>query len=209
MTLEAWALFCLTEFMLCLNPGPSTLLVVSLGMTRGQLAGIAATTGVLAANAMYFAVSATGLAVALGQSPQIFVAIRWLGAAFLVWTGLRMIARASARPEAESTPPDAARGGRAFWQGFAAQGANPNLLVYFTAILPQFVDARSPFGSQVAVLAASSFAIEFAVLSAYSALSHRAGQRAAPGFRRGIARIGGALLIAAGAGLAMLGRAAS
>ena len=209
MTLEAWALFCATEFMLCLNPGPSTLLVISLGMTRGQLAGIAATSGVLAANALYFGLSATGLAVALAQAPQLFVAIRWLGAAFLIWTGTRMIARSFAKPEAEGAPSASAPRGRAFWQGFVAQGANPNLLVYFTAILPQFVDARAPLAGQVAVLASSSFAIEFAVLSAYSALSHRAGRRAAPSFQRGISRIGGALLVAAGAGLAALGRNAS
>jgi homoserine/homoserine lactone efflux protein len=209
MTLEAWALFCLTEFTLCLNPGPSTLLVISLGMTRGQLAGIAATAGVLAANAVYFGLSATGLAVALAQSPQLFVAIRWLGAAFLFWTGARMIARSFAKRAPEAAPTAPARRGRSFWQGFVAQGANPNLLVYFTAILPQFVDARAPLAGQVAVLAASSFAIEFAVLSAYAALSHRAGRRKAPGFQRWATRIGGGLLIAAGAGLAALGRSAS
>jgi len=209
MTFEAWALFCLTEFTLCLNPGPSTLLVISLGMTRGPLAGIAATTGVLAANTIYFGLSATGLALALGQSSQLFVAIRWLGAAFLIWTGVRMIARSRASADAEGAPLGPAPRGRAFWQGFVAQAANPNLLFYFTAILPQFVDARAPLAGQVAVLALSSFAIEFAVLSAYSGLSHRAGRRVAPGLRRWIPRIGGALLIAAGAGLAALGRDAS
>ena len=56
------------------------------------------------------------------------------------------------------------------------------------------------------MLAVSSFAIEFAVLSAYAALSQSAGRRAAPRFQRGIPRIGGALLIAAGAGLAALRR---
>lgn len=62
---------------------------------------------------------------------------------------------------------------------------------------------------QVAVLAVSSFAIEFAVLSAYSALSHRAGKRAAASFQRWITRTGGALLIAAGAGLAAMRRGPS
>jgi threonine/homoserine/homoserine lactone efflux protein len=176
---------------------------------RGQLAGIAATTGVLAANAMYFALSATGLAVALGQSSQLFMAIRWLGGAYLIWTGARMLARSFQSRDETSATTAPARGGRAFWQGFVAQAANPNLLVFFTAILPQFVDARAPLAGQVAVLAASSFAIEFAALSAYAALSHRAGRRAAPSFQRGITRIGGAFLIAAGAGLAALGRDAS
>ena len=61
MTLEAWALFCLTETLLCLNPGPSTLLVLSVALTRGQVAGLFASIGVLAANAVYFTLSASGL----------------------------------------------------------------------------------------------------------------------------------------------------
>ncbi len=79
MTFEAWALFCLTETLLCLNPGPS--------------------------------------------------------------------AGSPAR-------------GRAFRQGLVTQAANPNLLVYFTAILPEFFDPRATLAPQVALLAASSFAIE-------------------------------------------------
>jgi homoserine/homoserine lactone efflux protein len=206
VTLEAWALFCLVEFLLCLKPGPSCMVVISLGLTRGHSAGVLATTGVLAANAIYFALSATGLAAALSLPAQVFVAIKWLGAGYLVWVGARMLTR-SFRPSeaAPSTPAPAARG-RAFWQGFVAQGANPSLLVYFSAILPQFIDAAQPLASQVAVLALSSFAIEFAVLSAYSALSHRAGQRTGPRFQRVVDRLGGGMLIAAGAGLARIER---
>jgi len=96
--------------------------------------------------------------------------------------------------------------GHSFWQGFATQAANPNLLVYFTAILPQFVDPSGPLGTQIAILAVSSFAIELAVLSGYSALSQRAGRFAAPHSRLLLERFAGALLIAAGAGLAAIGR---
>jgi threonine/homoserine/homoserine lactone efflux protein len=86
------------------------------------------------------------------------------------------------------------------------QGANPGLLVYFTAILPQFVDASAPIAPQVAILAASSLVIELGVLSAYTALAHRAGRAAAPRFRTLLERAAGVLLIAAGAGLAAIGR---
>ena len=206
MTLETWALFCLVEFLLCLKPGPSCMVVISLGLTRGQAAGVLATTGVLAANAIYFAVSATGVAAALSLPAQVFVAIKWLGAAYLVWVGARMIARSFWRGDAAASPPSAAAPGRAFWQGFVSQGANPTLIVYFTAILPQFIDTAAPLAWQVAVLALSSFSIEFAVLSAYSALSHRAGQRTGPRFHRIVDRLGGSLLIAAGAGLARIER---
>jgi homoserine/homoserine lactone efflux protein len=116
-----------------------------------------------------------------------------------------MIVRSFAvQPQGPSASPASER---SFWQGFVTQGANPNLLVYFTAILPQFVDPNAPLGAQVAILAVSSFAIEFAVLSAYCLLSHRAGRRAGSRFRLVVERLGGGLLIGAGAGLASIGRA--
>ncbi len=207
MTLEAWALFCLTETLLCLNPGPATLLVLSVALTRGQVAGLFASIGVLAANAAYFTLSASGLVAVHAFSEQAFRVIKWAGAAYLIWLGARMILR-SLRTQPDAAPErPAVRASRSFWQGFATQAANPNLLVYFAAILPQFVDSRQPLPGQVAILAGSSFVIELAVLSIYAALASRAGQRAAPRFRRIAERCAGGLLIAAGAGLAALRRA--
>ena len=203
MTLQAWALFCLTETLLCLQPGPAVLLVVSLALTRGAGHGLAASLGVLAANTVYFAVSATGLAALLRLSPQVYLAIQWLGAAYLIWTGARMLLRA--RPRDGAAAHTGARG-RSFWQGFATQAANPSLLVYFTAILPQFVDPAAPIAGQVAILAASSIAIELAVVSGYAARSQRAGRLVAPDSRVLLERFAGVLLIAAGAGLAAIGR---
>jgi threonine/homoserine/homoserine lactone efflux protein len=206
LSFEAWALFCLTETLLCLNPGPAVLVVVSLALTRGKADGLAASAGVLVANALYFAVSATGLAALLELSSGSFAAVRWLGAAYLVWLGARLLWRSlRGAPRAEA-PAGPAAPGRAFWQGFVAQGANPTLLVYFTAILPQFVNAQAPLAPQIAILAASSLVIEFAVLCGYTALSQRASRVRAPRLRHLFERCAGGLLIAAGAGLAALAR---
>ncbi len=205
MTIEAWALFCLTETVLCLNPGPSSLVVVSQALTRGRSAGVRATTGVLAANAIYFALSASGLVALHALSAEAFSIIKWGGAGYLVWLGVTTILR-SFRSSVSTEPLESRRAGRPFWRGFVTQGANPNLLVYFTAILPQFIDANHPIAPQVALLACSSFVIEFSVLSAYSGLSGRAGQAAAPRFRAYLERLGGGLLIGAAAGLARIER---
>ncbi len=206
MTAEAWALFCLTETLLCLNPGPSTLLVISLALTRGQTAGILATFGVLVANAFYFALSASGLVAVHSLSAEAFLVLQWIGAAYLIWLGVRMVLRSFRTPSYDANAPLASSARRSFAQGFVTQIANPNLLVYFTAILPQFVDPAHPLMGQIAILAGSSFVIEFAVLSGYAALASRAGQRVAPRFRLIAERVGGALLVAAGAGLATLSR---
>jgi homoserine/homoserine lactone efflux protein len=206
VTVEAWALFCLTETLLCLNPGPTALLVTSLALTRGQGAGIRATVGVLAANAVYFALSASGLVAIHALSAEVFFVIKWAGAAYLIWLGGRMIVRSFRARQIGSLGSRAASPRSAYWQGFVAQGANPDLLVYFSAILPQFVDPAQPLPAQIAILAGSSFVIEFTVLSLYSALAFRAGRRATPRITVAAERIGGGLLVAAGAGLASLRR---
>jgi len=205
MTVEAWALFCLTETFLCLHPGPSTLVVISQSLVRGPAAGVRATTGVLAANAIYFAISASGLVALHALSAGVFSIIKWCGAAYLAWLGISIIVR-SFEQAASPDRADPESRGSPFLRGFVTQGANPNLLVYFTAILPQFIDLDHAVGPQVALLACSSFLIEFSVLSAYAALSGRAGGSAAPRFRAVVDRVGGSLLIAAAVGVARLQR---
>lgn len=205
MTVEAWALFCLTEAVLCINPGASTFVVISQSLTRGPSAGLRTASGVLAANAIYFALSASGLVALHAISAEAFGVIRWGGAAYLVWLGGTTLVRSFRASDAD--PGRAARAsGRPFLRGFVTQGANPNLLVYFAAILPQFVNLELPIAPQIALLAASSFVIEFSVLSVYSAAAGRVGEAAAPRYRAVLERVGGGLLIGAAAGLARIER---
>jgi homoserine/homoserine lactone efflux protein len=206
MTIEAWALFCLTETLLCLNPGPSSLLVASVGLTRGRLSGALAGAGVIAANAVYFALSASGLAAVHGLSARAFFAVKWAGAGYLIWVGTRMILRSFRERGPETASLAAGSRRRSFRAGFVVQGANPNLLVYFGAILPQFIDPAGRLAPQLAILALSSFAIEFSVLCGYAALAAKAGRRGGARFRTLLERAGGGMLIAAGAGLAALRR---
>jgi homoserine/homoserine lactone efflux protein len=207
MTIETWLLFCVTETVLCFTPGPAVLLVVSLGLTGGARAGLGASLGILAANAFYFILSATGIGAVLLTSYELFFLIKWIGAAYLVWLGLRMLlSRANAfEPASTATP---RRTLRPFTHGVVTQGANPKALVFFTALLPQFIHPASAVPYQVTILAVSSILIELAVLSVYVAVCHRArGMLHRPGFATSLNRAGGVLLIGAGAGLATMRRA--
>jgi homoserine/homoserine lactone efflux protein len=208
MSVDTWLLFCATDAVLSATPGPAVLLVVSLSLTRGGAAGLRASLGILAANAAYFVLSATGLGAALLASWELFSLIRWLGAAYLVWLGLRMISaalRTQGGFDQLSVPTLQRRRVGAFSQAFIAQAANPKLLLYFTAILPQFIHPAVPIARQVAILGVSSVAIEFVILGIYVLACRAARRVASPGrFATPLQITGGSLLVTAGVRLAAL-----
>jgi homoserine/homoserine lactone efflux protein len=201
---EVWLLFCATETLLCLTPGPAVLLVVSLSLTGHAGAGVRAALGILAANAFYFGLSATGVGALLLTSWQLFFGLKWLGAAYLAWLGLGMLLARSG-PETRGPVPAPARAG--FRHGFLSQAANPKSLLFCTAILPQFIDPAAPLAPQIALLGISSIVLELAVLCAYAQLAARGRRQLSRGAAQvWIGRAGGALLLTAALRLASLRR---
>jgi homoserine/homoserine lactone efflux protein len=201
MTLATWLLFCLTETALCIIPGPAVLLVLSTALRRGFPSATRATAGILAGNTMYFALSATGIAAVIVASHVVFGALKWAGAAYLVWLGLRMLlARGGGHAGAGERP--AGNAERIFVRAFIVQAANPKALVFFIALLPQFINPAASVPWQILVLGISSAAIEFTVLSLYAAVAARVRSMAGAQVSGAVERIGGAALIAVGARLA-------
>ena len=208
MSIETWLLFATTETILCLSPGPAVLLVLSVSLTRGWSPGLQASAGILVANTLYFLLSATSLGAILLASWEAFFLIKWAGAAYLIWLGLTMVVARGTGDIDTATPPTPMRTGRRTWlHGMITQGANPKALVFFTAFLPQFVNPAEPLAPQIAILAATSILIEFGVLASYATLASRVSHFAQrPRFASVFHRVGGAMLIGAGAGLAALKR---
>lgn len=207
MSIEGWLLFVATETILCLSPGPAVLLVLSVSLTKGCPAGLQVSAGVLLANTFYFLLSATSLGAILLASWEIFFLVKWIGAAYLIWLGVKMCLSRGADNHPPALHPNASARFGNFLHGIVAQGANPKALVFFTALLPQFVNPASPLAPQIAILAITSVIIEFGVLAGYAALASRANRVAQrPRFMNVLNRIGGGLLIGAGAGLATLKR---
>lgn len=91
MSIRLLFLFAVTEFLLCLTPGPAVLLVVSQGLKNGFKSSRKGILGILVGNAIYFVLSALGLGALLMSSATLFQAIKWAGAAYLVFIGLRML----------------------------------------------------------------------------------------------------------------------
>lgn len=198
MSIETWLAFCLTEAVLCFTPGPAVLLVVSFSLARGATAGLGAALGVLAANAFYFVLSALGVAAAIVASQQAFLLLKWAGAAYLVVVGLRMLFGSRARADAQQVP----TASRSFVKGFVVQAANPKSLLFFLALVPQFISPEGRVASQVLILGVSSVAIELLALGFFIGLSRQARGMVGVGFAPTLERVGGGLLVAAGARLA-------
>lgn len=211
MSFETWLMFALTEAVMCMIPGPAVLMVVSIGLTRSLAESIRAALGVLAANAFYFLLSATGVGALLAASHEAFMLLRWFGAAYLFWLGARMLlagsrvcaSRQGSVQGAVKQPPRP--GYRTMIQGFVTQAANPKALIFFLSLLPQFVNPAAPLLPQITLLAVTSIGIEFVILSAYATLASHAVQAASQD-RIGsvVERAGGTLLLGAALGLASM-----
>jgi homoserine/homoserine lactone efflux protein len=207
MTWQIWLLFVMTEAVICITPGPAVLYVLSQAIRRGPGKSVWGTWGVLSANTLYFILSATSLGAVIVASYKLFFVVKWLGAAYLVYLGLRsFFAKTSVLALPESSA-DLRSGPRILRDGFFLQAANPKAILFFTAILPQFIDAHHNVAFQILVLGISSILVEFVILFVYGQLAGRALSTArSPRFEKLTNRIAGSLLIGAGVGLASLRR---
>jgi homoserine/homoserine lactone efflux protein len=205
MTFETWLAFAALELVLSLTPGPAVVLVLSQAIAFGTAASVFASLGILAANAVYFALSGAGLGAVLLASETLFGALRWAGVAYLVVTGLRLLRK---RPDDLPLVTGTAETGRAlplFARGFLLQIANPKALVFFTALLPPFLSPRHDLVPQVLLLGATSVVLEFLVLLGYGVAAERSA-RLLPRARvaRLQTRIAGVGLIAAALGVSVV-----
>jgi len=197
-----------TETALCLTPGPAVLFVVSQGLSYGAARSLWANFGILAANALYFVLSALGLGAVLLTSHSVFLLIRWAGAAYLIFLGLRtFLGKGEAFAEFPAPAVNTGLGRRLLLRGVVLQAVNPKSLIFFTALLPQFIDPKGPVGWQVLILGVSSVVVEFFVLCGYGLVAGRAaGLAKEPRYARLTNRLAGACLILAATGVALAGK---
>lgn len=192
MTWTTWWIFVCMETVLCLTPGPAVLFVLSTSLKSGARKSIASNLGILSANAVYFALSATGIGAAL-LSSKLFMAVKWIGAAYLIYLGFRSFFRPG-----EAVPMIEHKHHHLFLNGFSVQISNPKAIIFFAALLPQFLNPHALIVPQILILGATSAAIEFSILLGYGF----AGATITPRYAKWTNRVAGGLLIGAGAGLA-------
>jgi homoserine/homoserine lactone efflux protein len=176
VTFKTWLLFLTMESALSLSPGPAVFYVVAQS-TRGDLRRtLAATAGILSANGIYFILSATSLGAIIAASARFFTIAKWVGAAYLVYLGIRAL-RSAGMSHSVTLQPGAAMDQskrRVYAGALTLQLANPKALLFFLALLPQFIDLKSAVVPQMLILTATSMIPEFFILLGYGWLANRA-----------------------------------
>jgi homoserine/homoserine lactone efflux protein len=199
MTVHTWLTFTVVSVCVSLVPGPAVIAVVSSALRGGFRSSLATNAGVLVGDAAFAAAAAAGLGALLVASHPLFVAVKWLGVAYLAYLGVRALL--DRRTGYAFDAPGRER--RAFRFGLTTQLANPKIILFVGALLPQFVDASHPVAPQFVLLGATFIASDALVFVAYGALAHRARVLLrTPRAARVTSRITGAVMIGAAARLA-------
>jgi threonine/homoserine/homoserine lactone efflux protein len=207
-SLETLLAFTLAGVILVIIPGPSVLFIVGRALAHGRRAALASLAGNTAGASLVVIVVALGFGAIAAQSIAVFTVLKLVGAAYLVYLGVQTI-RKRGDLLARIGEPTSPAGGRMFLQGMIVGATNPKVLVFFAAVLPQFVDtaAGSPT-TQMLVLGLLFAMIAAGLDSAWglAAGSARDWFATSPSRLRWMGGIGGTALIVMGAGLALTGR---
>ena len=137
-------LFVLAGLMLNITPGPDMALVMGRSIGHGRRAGAAAAFGVGAGSLVHIAAAALGLSVVLSTSALAFTIVKWVGVAYLVFVGLKLLLSRPAAPAAFADTPASLSLGQVFMQGFWTNVLNPKVALFFLAFLPQFIAQDTP-----------------------------------------------------------------
>lgn len=206
MTWEIWTAYVIATTILCTIPGPTVLLVVGYALSSGRRSAWWTLPGVTLGNVVAMAGSLTGLGALLAASADAFAVLKWAGAAYLIYLGVRMW-----RADPTIGEIEVGGAGRARWSltahAFAVTALNPKGIVFFIAFLPQFISPASPVTPQLAVLGVTFLIVAMLNAGAYAFLAGGMRERLRqPRLIRAINRTGGGLLIGAGIMTAALRR---
>lgn len=198
MPLETWLAYTFVTASFLLIPGPTILLVISYSLIRGRQAVFALLLGVGLGDVVAMLLSFIGVGLLLQTVSIVFQFFIWIGAAYLIWLGIRMLRDESESLElSEKIDPEV-------WHAiianaFVITALNPKSIVFFLAFLPQFINSEKSFITQSLILGSTFLGLALLSVVLYSLLSSFIGQQMRlPLIHRWTNRIGGSLLIGAG-----------
>lgn len=200
--------FALAGIVLVVIPGPSVLFIVGRALAHGRRAALTSVAGNTTGAAAVVVLVAFGLGAVAAGSAVVFTVIKFVGAAYLVYLGVQTIRHRgdlTAALGVASGPADR----RLYWQGVLVGFTNPKVLVFFAAVLPQFVDVRAGSATSQMLVLGLLFALIASVLDSVWGLAAGTARTwfvTSPARLRRVGGLGGAMMIVMGAGLALTGR---
>ena len=208
MSFELWIAFAVASIILLSIPGPTVMLVVSYALGRGRSTGWFTVPGVALGDFTAMTLSLLGAGAVLAASATLFTVLKLAGAAYLVWLGIQLW---RSEPTAAILEGEAkSKSGKAmFWQAYVVTALNPKGIVFFIAFVPQFVVAGQPALPQFVILETTFLALAAANAALWAVLAGEMRNRfKSPRVLKAINRVGGSLLIGAGAVTALARRTA-
>jgi threonine/homoserine/homoserine lactone efflux protein len=208
MTFESWAAFTAASAVLLIIPGPTVLLVVSYALGQGWRTVLPMTVGVALGDFTAMTLSMLGLGALLATSATLFTILKWVGAAYLVYLGIRLWRAGGTLDAAPRT--DAVSAAKMLGHAWLVTALNPKSITFFVAFLPAFLDPQADFLTQMAVFETTFLVLAFANAFGYALVAARArGFVANPRAIGVVNKVGGGLLIGAGAATVTLAGARS
>lgn len=169
MSFETLLIFTAATFVIVATPGAAAIAAASQGASHGVSRALVSVVGIASANVVYFFLSAVGIASLIIASNLAFSVIKWVGVAYLAWLGLTALLspnggiRIDQRRGSAIIP-------KLFAHGFVIEFANPKALLYFSAILPQFINTDEPILQQLFLMGGITLIIDLSVYSCYAFL---------------------------------------
>jgi threonine/homoserine/homoserine lactone efflux protein len=214
MTIDLWLTFVAASIALLIIPGPTILLVLSYALSHGRKVALATAAGVAMGDLIAMSASLLGLGALILTSATAFVVIKWIGAAYLVWLGIKMLRAAGtaqalgASSHTEQDGPTEINARDVFAHAAAVTALNPKGIGFFIAFVPQFIDASSDIAPQFAILIATFVSLAAINAFAYAWLAdHLRSRITRPSVIGWLTRAGGVSLICMGLLTATLRRA--
>lgn len=198
MAFETWAAFAVASAIMLAIPGPTILLVVSYALSHGRRVASAIVAGVALGDFTAMTASMLGVGALLATSATLFTVLKWIGAAYLVYLGIKLWRAPvgdGAIPQAEKET----NARRIFLHAYVVTALNPKSIIFFVAFLPQFLDPAAPALTQMVVFETTFVILATLNAAAYALLASMArGAIRKPSVQRIVNRTGGSLLIGAG-----------
>jgi len=198
MSVDVWITFAIAAEIILVIPGPTILLVVSQAIAHGRWSVMPLVAGVLLGDFTAMTLSMLGLGAVLAASATLFAVLKWIGAGYLIYLGIRLWRTAPA-PASDATAKAATTGGKLFQSAFIVTALNPKSIAFFVAFLPQFVNPAAPLPIQLTILGTTFLVMATVNAALYAVFAGELRDTMkSPRVRRWFDRIGGSALIGAG-----------